>query len=259
MPGFNFDNVQRNLQLAESGAKPPKVLKTGTTIVGVVFGGGVVLGADSRATEGDTVADKACKKIHYMAPNIMCCGAGTAADTEMVTQMIAADLTLNRLESGKQTRVIEALTKLKRILKNYQGHFGAALVLGGVDVDGPFLGTVAPHGSTDRIPFATMGSGSIAAMAVLESSYRDGLSEEEAIKVVTDAITAGILNDPYSGSHVDICVITPQGKRMENAHHVAASRVLPKQPIVFPKGTALVTREEIRNLVTITDVPLTED
>jgi len=46
---------------------------------------GVVLGADTRATEGPIVADKNCEKIHYMAPNIYCCGAGTAADTEAVT------------------------------------------------------------------------------------------------------------------------------------------------------------------------------
>lgn len=46
---------------------------------------GVVLGADTRSTSGTTVADKNCEKIHYIAPNIYCCGAGTAADTENVT------------------------------------------------------------------------------------------------------------------------------------------------------------------------------
>jgi 20S proteasome subunit beta 2 len=259
MPGFNFDNVQRNLQLQDSGAKQPKVLKTGTTIVGVVFSGGVILGADTRSTEGDTVADKRCKKIHYMAPNIMCCGAGTAADTEMVTQMISAQLTLNRLESGRQSRVIEALTRLKRLLYRYQGHIGAALVLGGVDVEGSFLATVAPHGSTDRLPFVTMGSGSIAAMAVLESAYKDGMTRDEAVSLVTHAVCAGILNDPYSGSLVDICEITAAGTKMFLGHHIAAQRVHPKQAIVFPPGTALVTKEEVRRLVNVTDVPLQED
>ncbi len=47
--------------------------------------GGVVLGADTRSTSGSTVADKNCEKIHFIAPNIRCCGAGTAADTEAVT------------------------------------------------------------------------------------------------------------------------------------------------------------------------------
>ena len=51
---------------------------------------GVVLGADTRSTAGSTVADKNCEKIHYIAPNIYCCGAGTAADTENVTGAAAA-------------------------------------------------------------------------------------------------------------------------------------------------------------------------
>lgn len=51
----------------------------------------------------------------------------------------------------------------------YQGHVSAALVLGGVDVNGPHLYSIFPHGSTQRLPYVTMGSGSLAAMAVFES------------------------------------------------------------------------------------------
>ena len=39
---------------------------TGTTILAVVYDGGVVLGADTRSTAGTTVADKNCEKIHYI-------------------------------------------------------------------------------------------------------------------------------------------------------------------------------------------------
>ena len=58
------------------GSKLPRATKTGTTIVGLVFKDGIVLGADTRATGGSTVCDKNCEKIHYIAPNIRCCGAG---------------------------------------------------------------------------------------------------------------------------------------------------------------------------------------
>ncbi|KAI3713873.1 hypothetical protein L1987_72460 [Smallanthus sonchifolius] len=83
--GFNFDLYSRNDMLTKKGLKPPGYLKTGTTIVGLIYKEGVSLGADTRATAGPVVADKNCEKIHYMAPNIYCCGAGTAADTEAVT------------------------------------------------------------------------------------------------------------------------------------------------------------------------------
>lgn len=54
------------------------------------YKGGVCLGADTRATEGPIVADKNCEKIHYIAPNIYCCGAGTSADTENTTGLITS-------------------------------------------------------------------------------------------------------------------------------------------------------------------------
>src|SRR5260221_3879315 len=57
----------------------------------------------------------------------------------------------------------------------YQGHIGAALVLGGVDATGPHLFTIHPHGSTDKLPYVTMGSGSLAAMAVFESGWGPNL------------------------------------------------------------------------------------
>lgn len=254
--GFSFENVTRNLTLQSDGYKAPKVLKTGTTIVGVVYEDGVVLGADTRATEDTVVADKKCKKIHYMAPNIMCCGAGTAADTEMVTAMVSSKLELHRYETRKQSRVIEALTLLKRHLYKYRGHVSAALVLGGVDIEGPFLATVAPHGSTDRLPYVTMGSGSIAAMAVLETGYRDGMNVEQAKKLVHDAVCAGIFNDPYSGTQVDLCVITATKNEMMIGYDQPNERKFPKQVISFPPGTAKVLREQIRSLVTIHEVPM---
>ena len=168
---------------------------------------GVVLGADTRSTSGSTVADKNCEKIHFIAPNVYCCGAGTAADTENSTGMVSSALALHRFATGRASRVATALQMLKSHLFRHQGHISAALVLGGVDVEGPHLFTVYPHGSTDSLPFATMGSGSLNAMAVFEADYREGMGEEEAVALVARAVRAGIFNDLGSGSNVDVCVI----------------------------------------------------
>jgi len=43
------------------------------------------MAADTRATGGSLVGDKNCEKVHYLAPNIYVCGAGTAADCDHVT------------------------------------------------------------------------------------------------------------------------------------------------------------------------------
>uniref|UniRef100_A0A672PCK7 Proteasome subunit beta n=1 Tax=Sinocyclocheilus grahami TaxID=75366 RepID=A0A672PCK7_SINGR len=210
--GFSFENCKRNALLEADinklGFSSPAARKTGTTICGVVYKDGVVLGADTRATEGMVVADKNCSKIHYISPNIYCCGAGTAADTEMTTQIISSNLELHSLSTGRLPRVTTANRMLKQMLFRYQGYIGAALVLGGVDCNGPHLYSIYPHGSTDKLPYVTMGSGSLAAMAVFEDRYRPNMEEEEAKRLVRDAIAAGIFNDLGSGSNIDLCVIT---------------------------------------------------
>jgi 20S proteasome subunit beta 2 len=310
------DLVRRNASLAGLGLKAPTATKTGTTIAGIVFKArdalcvqagfactsargvqrgraepgrvhtapqdGVVLGADTRSTNGDTVADKNCEKIHYIAPNIYCCGAGTAADTEAVTGaraacvprsraplaavlgfvsrhsparvvhtslpplppracrpgMVSSALELHRYAVGRKSRVVTALTLLKSHLFRYQGHVSAALVLGGVDVTGAHLHTVYPHGSTDTLPFVTMGSGSLAAMAVFEADYREELGREEACALVARAIKAGIFNDLGSGSNVDLCVITADGKEyLRNWETPNARTYTRDKGFTFPRGT----------------------
>lgn len=219
--GFSFENCHRNeLLLGQPGAPKLKTRKTGTTICGVIYKDGVVLGADTRSTGGSVVMDKNCEKIHYIAPNIYCCGAGTAADTENTTALISSQLELHRLNTDTESRVVTAMTLLKRMLFQYQGHVSAALVLGGVDVTGPHLYTVYPHGSTDKLPFVTMGSGSLAAMAVFEHGFKDDMTEEEAVKLVQEAILAGIFNDLGSGSNVDITVIKRVNGKVEVAQDI---------------------------------------
>lgn len=67
---YRSNLTYRNAELVKKGFPLPKAIKTGTTIVGIVFKDGVVLGADTRATEDTTVSDKNCSKIHYLASNI---------------------------------------------------------------------------------------------------------------------------------------------------------------------------------------------
>ncbi|OEL31901.1 Proteasome subunit beta type-7-B [Dichanthelium oligosanthes] len=247
--GFSYDLCRRNDFLEKKGLKVPGFLKTGTTIVGLVFQDGVVLGADTRATEGPIVADKNCEKIHFMAPNIYCCGAGTAADTEAVTDMVSSQLQLHRYATGRESRVVTALTLLKSHLFKYQGHVSAALVLGGVDVTGPHLHTVYPHGSTDTLPFATMGSGSLAAMSVFESQYKEGLTREEGIQLVSDAIRAGIFNDLGSGSNVDVCVITKGKTEYLRNHELPNPRTyVSSKGYSFTKGQTEVLSTKITKI-----------
>lgn len=249
MAGLSFENYQRNQFLAAKSHAQPKATSTGTTIVGVKFNGGVVIAADTRSTQGPIVADKNCEKLHRISPRIWCAGAGTAADTEAVTQLIGSNIELHSLYTNREPRVVSALQMLKQHLFKYQGHVGAYLIVAGVDPTGAHLFSIHAHGSTDVGFYQSLGSGSLAAMAVLEANWKQNLSREEAIELASNAIEAGIWNDLGSGSNVDICVMEV-GKDAELLRNYLTPNVreAKQQSYKFARGTTGVLRQSVLDI-----------
>merc|ERR1712151_535208 len=237
--------------MGKAQIKPPTAMKSGTTICGVQLKDAVVLAADTRATEGPMVADKNCEKLHFIADNIYCAGAGTAADLEHTTQLMESQMELLRMTTGTQPRVCTVVRRLSTMLFKYQGYIGCALVLGGVDVTGPHLYQIYPHGSTDMLPFTTMGSGSLAAMAILESEYKEDMTIEEGKNLAAKAIRGGIFNDLGSGGNVDVCVITKDGGSILRNWEKPNERKYKAQYQGFPKGTTPVLKTDILSLVPV--------
>jgi 20S proteasome subunit beta 2 len=221
--GFDFSLYPRNCSLDQDTVKY-ETRKTGTTIAAVTFNGGVVLGADSRATMGSLVDVKEERKISYISDNILCLGAGTSADTDQVTRLCASKLRLFEMSTGLQPRVEQAATFLVNHLYEHGGYIEASLLLGGVDFKGPAIYGILPDGSVSRVPFGADGSGMLAAISVLEGGWRVTLSEEEAKELVANAIQAGITNDLGSGSNVDLGVITKDGITMFKKFRVTNER-----------------------------------
>lgn len=245
---------------------PPKsnFKKTGTTIAGCVLPGVngdgpyVVLAADTRATANTLVADKRCDKIHKLASNCRCCGAGTSADLDKTTRQVLYQMALRELhktnigngemEDGRTELLypehdddnaepllwmrpvsIEVLCGIfQDMLFRNGGQLGANLIVGGVWKNKAYLRAIHPHGSTDiNLPFTALGSGGLAAMAVLEEGYKPSLTLEEGVDLVQRAILSGVRNDLGSGSQVDLCVIGPDGNCQQTRAVIPEEKLLP--------------------------------
>lgn len=154
--------------------------------------------------------------------------------------MISSQLELHRLFTNRTVPVVTANQMLKQYLFRYQGYIGAALVLGGVDNSGPHLYSIYPHGSTDKLPYVTMGSGSLNAMSIFEANWRADLEEEEGKKMVRDAIAAGVYNDLGSGSNVDLCIIRKGSVEFLRTYEELSAKGQRQGKYSFPKGTTAV-------------------
>jgi len=246
--GFQFDNYYRNEKLVKKGLKVNKAISTGTTIAGVIYKDGVVLGADTRSTSGDIVAAKACDKLHYIQPNMYCAGAGTAGDLDMTCNLISSQLELHRLNTGRQVQVVTAKNVLSQMLFRYQGHIGAHLILGGVDKTGPTLISIGAHGNTKSEPFQVMGSGSLSAMAIMETRFKRDLELEEAKALVSDAIKAGVENDLFSGTKVDLVVINRDGAKKIPGHEIVCRKGERIGKYKYPRGSTVVLQNTVKKI-----------
>nr|XP_033773034.1 proteasome subunit beta type-7-like [Geotrypetes seraphini] len=250
--GFSFENCQRNelleKEICQQGLRVPKVRKTGTTIAGLVYKEGVILGADTRATDDMVVADKNCLKIHFITSKIYCCGAGVAADAEMTTQLLSSNLQLHALSTGREPRVVTACRMLKQQLFRYKGHIGASLIVGGMDCRGPHLYTVHPHGSTDKLPFVSMGSGAGAAMSILEDRFQPNMELKPALDLLRDAIKAGIMCDLGSGSNVDLCIINKEKVKLLRGFEQLGKRGERHGSYRYRKGTTAILAQSVKPL-----------
>lgn len=157
------------------------------------------------------------------------------------------------------------MTMLKQHLFRYQGHIGAYLVVAGVDPTGVGLYTVHAHGSTDKLPYVTMGSGSLAAMSVFETQWKQGMTRDEAVRLASNAIQAGIFNDLGSGSNVDVCVITAEKAQLMRNYIRPNEREVKQRDYKFKRGTTawlkekVITREEISKYVTVHELSSEDD
>lgn len=150
---------------------------------------------------------------------------------------------------------------LKQHLFRYQGHIGAYLVIAGVDPTGVGLYTVHAHGSTDKLPYVTMGSGSLAAMSVFETMWRPELTKDDAVALCSEAIKSGIFNDLGSGSNVDVCVIEKDKPTQLLRNYIKPNeRGQKERNYRFQKGTTawldqkIITKEEIGRYVTVQEL-----
>lgn len=190
-----------------------KILKTGTTTIGVVTKEGVVLATESQATMGYLVATTKAPKIYEITPRIAMTISGSVADCQQIVRIVRANARLHELESGSPIKVRAVARLTANILfQNRLYPYISQLLIGGLDEEGPHLYSLDPLGSLLEEPeFASTGSGSVIAYGVLESEYRKGMSIDDAVKLVKIAIEAAKKRDAASGGELQIVTITKKG------------------------------------------------
>ncbi|MGY8701762.1 MAG: archaeal proteasome endopeptidase complex subunit beta [Candidatus Poseidoniales archaeon] len=189
----------------------PEQFKTGTSTLGICFKGGAVVGADHRATMGHFIANKNVQKLFKIGDNLALTTAGLVGHAQSLSRMLAAEVNLYELKRNKKMSVTAAATLTANILGGRP--FWVQLLIVGMDDDGPSVYSIDSAGGSIPDKYCATGSGSPYMYGVLEDGFSDNMSEKEALKLASRALSASGQRDAASGNGMDLAVITDDGYR----------------------------------------------
>ena len=185
---------------------PPNVVKTGTSTIGITFDGGVVVGADHRATMGHFIANKSVQKLFKIGNNLALTTAGLVGHAQSLSRTPSAEVSLFELRRQQSMTVKGAATLTANILVG-RPHWVQLLIVG-VDEDGSHVYSIDSAGGSIPDKYCATGSGSPYMYGVLEDNFKEGMSRSEALKLAARALHASGQRDAASGNGMDLAVIT---------------------------------------------------
>lgn len=195
------------------------ILKSGTTILGIVCRDGVVMAADRQSTAGNIVANKDSQKIKLVNEYLAFAGTGLVADIQRAVKLAAAELRIKQLHSRTRPSVRNGAGLIATLIYNSVRQptmlpFTVGSLVAGVNEDGTTeLYSIDPAGGANKVDDydANFGSGMPFVLGLLERQYKKGMSVKDAIDLATEAIKSSTQRDTGSGHGIDVFTITKDG------------------------------------------------
>lgn len=202
-----------NEDMRKSGCCPGLMdFKHGTTTLGFVFQGGIIIAVDSRASMGSYIGSQTVKKVIEINDFLLGTMAGGAADCSFWERHLTRLCRMHELRHKERISVAAASKLLSGIFQQYKGRgLSCATMIAGWDKTGPHLYTCNDEGDRLEGKVISVGSGSSYAYGVVDSGYRYDLSVEDAVELGRKAIYHATHRDAASGGVVRVYHVHEKG------------------------------------------------
>ncbi|MCK4647445.1 proteasome subunit beta [Candidatus Pacearchaeota archaeon] len=195
------------------------ILKTGTTILGIVCKDGIVMAADRQVTAGNIVMNKNAPKVVQINDYLISSWTGGVADAQRLGKLIAAELKLKELRARakptiKQAANLAATITYSSIRQPSMIPNIVGTLVGGFNEDGSTeLYTIEPAGGVYKVEDydANFGSGMPYVLGLLERQYNKDISIKEGVELAKESLKSSTQRDVGSGYGIDIFTITKEG------------------------------------------------
>jgi len=208
-----------------------EAVKRGTTSVGIKASDGVVLLVDKRIASR-LLEPQSTEKIFQIDDHIGAVTSGLVADARALVDRARVDAQINRVVYNEPIGVEVLAKKIcdhKQTFTQYGGvrPYGTALLIGGVDDEGPHLFETDPSGALLMVKATGIGSGRNVVMEVLEEKYDENANIEKTIDLGLEALYKATEGKLTVGT-VEIAVVDAKDYKFK--------KIEPKKVEIYVKG-----------------------
>lgn len=188
----------------------------GATAIGLSYQGGILLAAEKRISYGNFVVNKNTRKIFPITDQVASACAGMVADMQVLTRQVGALAKIRKLETRREVET-NSVAKLMSVIMFERRFFPllTQVIVGGVHTI-PEIYTLDPLGSLLPDKYAAVGTGAELALGLIDSEYKQDMTEDASKKLAIRAIKSSIQRDSASGDGIDILSITSKGIEEES-------------------------------------------
>lgn len=193
-----------------------KTVKQGSTAIGIVCADGVVLVTDKRIVD-KLVVPESVEKTWQIDNHIGATASGILSDARVLIERAQLTAQRHRITYDSDIDVlsiVKDICNLKQITTQSGGFrpFGVAILVAGIDSDGPKLFETDPTGIFFQYKAAVIGEGETEVEAVLNKEYKETITCDEALKLAIDALMK-ILGKDFSIERIDAAQIITKEKK----------------------------------------------
>lgn len=220
LPGVDAPRLARS-----GGALPEVAAPHGTTIVAATFAGGVAIAGDRRATYGNLIASHDIEKVFITDARSAVGIAGAAGLAVELVKLFVIELEHFEKVEGVPLSTAGKANRLATMLRSQMPMALAGLpvmpLFAAVD-DAPARGRIFTYdvtgGCYEEHNFHSIGSGAMFARGSMKKLWRPRLTEDEAVRVLIEALIDAADDDSATGGP-DVArgiwptcaVVTPSG------------------------------------------------
>ncbi|MBS3175932.1 archaeal proteasome endopeptidase complex subunit alpha [Candidatus Woesearchaeota archaeon] len=206
-----------------------KTVKQGSTAIGIVCSDGVLLITDKRIIEKLIVADSV-EKIFEIDSHIASAAAGIISDARVLLERAQLKAQQHRVTYDAPIdtlTVVKDICALKQICTQSGGlrPFGVAMLVIGVDSQGPRLYETDPTGIYFEFKATVIGEGETEAEELLNAEYKESITIEDGLKLGMRALAKFIGKD-FDLKRIDAAYITTKEKEFTHVSKEKLDKIM---------------------------------